>query len=96
MAPRVCDKCGEWISPHRVLDHRCKPELLREMRLRKEGEMGNNLKSWQKYVSQLGKKEVDSASCYLIGALCHEVSQQQFRECLKVVAELLREEKEKC
>ncbi len=31
MAPRVCDKCGEWVSPHRVLDHRCKPELLRIM-----------------------------------------------------------------
>ena len=39
MAPRVCDKCGEWLTLHDISVHKCKPEFLREMRLRKEAEM---------------------------------------------------------
>ena len=53
--------------------------------------MGQNLKSWQKFVSQLSTYEAEAASSYMIGALCHEVSQKEFREYLKVVKELLRE-----
>ena len=53
--------------------------------------MGNNLKSWQKYVSQLGKKEVDSASCYLIGAMCGLLSQKEFKEAMTTVRELIGE-----
>lgn len=39
MAPRVCDKCGEWLTLQQTVNHVCKEEFLREMRLRNECEM---------------------------------------------------------
>ena len=54
--------------------------------------MGQNLKSWQKYTKTLSNEDYLRASSHLIGALCHEVSQKQFRECLKIVAEFILEE----
>ena len=52
--------------------------------------MGQNLKSWQKYVAALSPNNQAAASSYFIGAMCQKLSQKQIGECLKIVKELIR------
>ena len=55
--------------------------------------MGQNLKSWQKYVAALSPNNQAAASAYFIGAMCRELSQKQIADCLKTVKELIQEGK---
>ena len=55
------------------------------------GKMGQNLKSWQKYVAALSPGDQVAASAYFIGAMCRELSQKQIADCLKTVKELIQE-----
>ena len=55
--------------------------------------MSQNLKSWQKYTKTLSNDEYLSASSYMIGAMCRELTQKQIAECMKAVKELVREGK---
>ena len=54
--------------------------------------MGNNLKEWQKYTSQLSNKDVEYASSYLIGALTATVSQKEMKDAMEDVKILIEEQ----
>ena len=54
--------------------------------------MGQNLKSWQKYIKTLSNSDQEKASSYFIGAMCRELSQKQIGDCLKAVKELVKGE----
>ena len=56
--------------------------------------MGQNLRSWQKYIKTLSPKDQEKASSYFIGAMCSELTQKQIGACLKTVKQIIQEGKD--